>query len=666
MSRRLLLLSSSLPFLLLAANPSTAQESDFRYAYVHEVQGQVTLQRASEQEPEAGAANVPILPGDRLWTHSGSRAEVRYADGALLRLDSGTKVDFVDFDSQLVRLWSGSVILKCFDSRGFRIDAPGGSAESHEPGTYRVDVDNEGALTLSVFQGAADLSAGGGSVSVSAGESGRGSRTFLEAPYSFNTAELDDFDLWSDGLDRSTSTTRVVARGLPPVVSPYASELSESGDWVVTPDYGYVWYPQVSVGLAPYQEGRWCYTRFGYTWASNEPWGWAPYHYGRWGYNPRGWYWIPGNTWGPAWVSFAVGPFWVGWSPLGYQNYPVFAFDTFVHGWNHDSFHHGGAYPGHGDGCGWNFATRDHFGGGTGAHMDAALVRASVSRVEFLDPGARLDRNLNERAPATTRAEWRDRGPGRERFPMTQAPTGGGVSGARSTFDPSGNVRAWSSSRTLGTRETDPGAPRENARSSGQSSPAAPLTRIPRAFDDSHRDSFRTSDRVIERPRGATSFRSGEGAPPAEGRSPRADTSANDRLRSTGSPIGRPEATPRSQPGVFRQESMPPRSQPPATRQPTPAPRNSRSEVASGSRATWGGFAERPGSVRPMAAAPMHESPRSGVIGSGAGRSAPPAASSGGSRGGGSHAATSSGGASRGGGGGGGRSGGSRSGHSRD
>jgi hypothetical protein len=150
----------------------------------------------------------------------------------------------------------------------------------------------------------------------------------------------------------------------------------------------------VSVSWAPYRQGRFCYTRYGYTWVSYEPWGWAPYHYGRWGHGHRGWYWIPGSTWGPAWVSFAVGPFWVGWSPLGYHNRPVYVFDDYIH-----PHRRGHRRPGpHDRDGGWNFATRDEFGRRTAhARLDPALVRASASTVAVYDEGAPLDRDLKPR-----------------------------------------------------------------------------------------------------------------------------------------------------------------------------------------------------------------------------------------------------------------------------
>lgn len=98
----------------------------------------------------------------------------------------------------------------------------------------------------------------------------------------------------------------------------FYEELSYYGDWVMTRDYGWAWFPRnVHPYWRPYTDGRWVTTEYGWTWVSYEPFGWATYHYGRWAMDPRfGWLWFPGTTWGPAWVSWQHGGGYVGWAPL--------------------------------------------------------------------------------------------------------------------------------------------------------------------------------------------------------------------------------------------------------------------------------------------------------------------------------------------------------------
>ena len=98
----------------------------------------------------------------------------------------------------------------------------------------------------------------------------------------------------------------------------FYEELSPYGDWVLTRDYGWAWFPyDVHPYWRPYSDGRWVVTEYGWTWVSYEPFGWATYHYGRWARDPRfGWLWVPGTIWGPAWVSWQHGGGYLGWAPL--------------------------------------------------------------------------------------------------------------------------------------------------------------------------------------------------------------------------------------------------------------------------------------------------------------------------------------------------------------
>lgn len=99
----------------------------------------------------------------------------------------------------------------------------------------------------------------------------------------------------------------------------FYDELSPYGTWVYSPEYGYVWAPNVEAGFAPYATaGHWVFTFFGWTWVSDYAWGWAPFHYGRWFVDPYyGPLWIPGYEWGPAWVMWRSAPGYYGWAPMG-------------------------------------------------------------------------------------------------------------------------------------------------------------------------------------------------------------------------------------------------------------------------------------------------------------------------------------------------------------
>ena len=429
----------SVGFLALAT-VGVAQEYTYESGYIRFVDGSVSLQRAQNPEPEQGSVNLPVLPGDRLWTTASSFAEVRFVDGTLVRLGEETKIDFMAFGAEPnIRLWNGSIVVKVDSaSSRVRIDTPSGSVYQQTAGTYRVDVVDGITTTVSVLEGVAELASEQSSVLVAAGQ-----RSILDAggqpqePFVLDAARSDGLDSWSRARDREDPRRRSVPLAeVPTEAHYYADDLADYGTWRENEDYGSVWYPTGGGNSwAPYRDGRWSYTSYGYTWVSYEPWGWAPYHYGRWGYNHYGWYWVPGRHWSPAWVSFAVGPAWIGWSPLGYHGGSVFAYDHGFYGRGHYPHHQGRRYyrggkavPRHvyDHGAGWNFSDKVHFGRRGKARLRASDVRSTSARARVHHQGAVLDRNMI--AHARNSDTVAPRGPRGNPF-TTRA----GVSGTRGT-----------------------------------------------------------------------------------------------------------------------------------------------------------------------------------------------------------------------------------------
>jgi hypothetical protein len=321
MARRWLVL------ILAAGLPAAggAQES-FLDARIRYVEPGVTIQRASETGAEEALPNLPFLPGDRVWTDERGRTEVQFADGTVIRVDSRSKLDYVAREREdlvVLRLWSGGLYVHGRNP-GMSIETPGGVVEIGRGGVYRVDVDS-GEARLSVYEGEARLD----SARVRSGERAYARRgESAEGPERFDRAAGDEFARWN--AERGERDERAEARPeyLPEEIAPYAGELESNGTWYYESEVGHVWRPRVGPGWQPYSDGRWVWTAYGWTWVPYEGWGWAPFHYGRWGHSASlGWYWIPSAGWGPAWVSWAVGPSYVGWCPLGYRDRPALVYD---------------------------------------------------------------------------------------------------------------------------------------------------------------------------------------------------------------------------------------------------------------------------------------------------------------------------------------------------
>jgi hypothetical protein len=305
--------------------------------------GGLTTQTIAQQEISEAALNSPVAPGDRLWTDSG-RAEIQLADSSVIWMDEGTRlsvrslseIDSPNERANLLALEQGSLRLEVRASPPadgvFQIDAEAGSVYLLSAGSFRIDSDS-GVTTVSSIRGVAELSGDTGSVLVRSGErsSVRSGRSPAE-PRRFNTLREDDFDQFcqersevyfrsADGRDPYEE----IEREVPQEVHPYLGELAAHGAWHSVPTYGWVWRPAYVGFWGPYVNGHWTWCPAGWVWVSEDIWGWAPYHYGRWDLvGDFGWVWIPGARWRGAWVSFAVGPSYVGWCPLNYYDRPVF------------------------------------------------------------------------------------------------------------------------------------------------------------------------------------------------------------------------------------------------------------------------------------------------------------------------------------------------------
>ena len=315
----------------LVASTALAEDG-YRHGRVFFVEPGVTLQRATEVSAEEALANLPFLPGDRVWTDSAGRAEFQFPDGTLVRLDRRSKLDYSGHEEGqeervVLRLWSGQHVPAGAHAR--RCPLRGRDAGRHGPGARPRDAARRRRFRRDARERLRRR--GDPRRRSAAGTLAAGERTYArwggeaEEPRRFEPgAENDDFAQW-DGMRESEE--RSAARSseyLPDELDAYAGEFERNGQWQYEGAVGYVWVPRVESGWQPYSNGQWAWTPYGYTWVPNERWGWAPSHYGRWGVSASlGWYWMPGSTWGPGWVSWAVGGGYVGWCPLGWRDQPI-------------------------------------------------------------------------------------------------------------------------------------------------------------------------------------------------------------------------------------------------------------------------------------------------------------------------------------------------------
>ncbi len=327
---------------------------------------------------------VLLLDGDGIRTRNG-RAEVVFADGTLLHVDSDAEIEMLSPDR--IRLLAGRLLLRisAAATRPYHVDTPTATVRLESRGEYHVIADPRRGLDVSVARGLAEIDDGSQRMAVRAGESAWLAAPGARALYrSFNSARWDAFAQWA--AERSHGfTTAQSATYLPSELRPYGLVFDQYGRWDHVAPHGYVWFPSVDVAWRPYFDGWWGHTRYGWTWYGHDRWAWPTHHYGRWGFNGA-WFWMPTRVWGPAWVSWGYTGGYVSWAPLGWDGLPSIAL------WprrDHPAF-----WPNYSPWRAWTIVPRHHFG-------PRWPVRAHAIDGDRLDEGARRAMVVGNRGPGT-------------------------------------------------------------------------------------------------------------------------------------------------------------------------------------------------------------------------------------------------------------------------
>jgi hypothetical protein len=293
------------------------QDPSNRVAQLNYTTGSVSFQPGGQGDWVDAVQNRPLTSGDNLWADQNSRAELHVGSTAL-RIDSQTSLTFLTLNDQMtqLRLSAGALIVRIRnieDGTTFEVDTPNLAFDIQSPGEYRIDVNADGNETLTtVWQGRGEVSGGGDSFVVNAGEQARFSGTDQLEHETAQIPESDDFDNWAFQRDQQEDRSES-AKYISPETTGY-EDLDQYGSWHQEPDYGAVWTPSgIGPDWAPYQNGHWVWIDpWGWTWVETEPWGFAPFHYGRWAFIRSSWCWVPGPVavrpvYSPAFVAFVGG-----------------------------------------------------------------------------------------------------------------------------------------------------------------------------------------------------------------------------------------------------------------------------------------------------------------------------------------------------------------------
>lgn len=364
-----MLLMVLLAMLLAAVGARAQDDPPGRVGRLSETQGTVWFYDTAENEWVAALRNRPIVAGDRLATDAGGRAEVQIGSNTL-RLDGDTELVMQALDDERIvaGLQRGTLALRARSSevaREIAVETPAGRVLPQRAGHYRVDVEGPGAF-VAAWSGSVRFDATDSALDVQAGQRAQFWREGAQTHYTWAQAARDPFTDWALAQDRADeSRLAALGRDISPELTG-VDELGRYGQWDSHPEYGNLWYPNVSAGWAPYRAGQWLWVApWGWTWVDDAPWGFAPFHYGRWVQSGGRWAWAPGSyvsrpVYAPALVAWVGGsnvsvgvgiggPPYVGWVPLA-------PWEPYVPGWRYAPRHRDGFDPWYGRGrppAGW-------------------------------------------------------------------------------------------------------------------------------------------------------------------------------------------------------------------------------------------------------------------------------------------------------------------------
>src|SRR5215510_11087144 len=322
-----------------------AQEPIIRVARISLIEGEVSYQRANDSKDDWYEAdlNLPLDVSDQLYTGPDGRVEIQLSGRNIVRISKNTNLRFTQFNTGAVQLalatGTATFRIDSLDKRQFavvdtndgnpdepvyfEVDSPTVAITLLREGIYRVDVKDDGTTEVIVRRGQAEVySRELGTMTVREG------RRFIIDGIDQNNFQItrigdkDNWDRWNEKRDDDLFSRLEANRSRKyiPEEIPGVYDLDNHGEWIETPDYGWVWSPHgVSGDWAPYRHGCWrWYHSYGWTWVSHEPWGWVPYHYGRWAYWGSRWCWIPVVTSGWRWSPHHVVFF--GWGDNDYRD----------------------------------------------------------------------------------------------------------------------------------------------------------------------------------------------------------------------------------------------------------------------------------------------------------------------------------------------------------
>jgi len=324
--------------------------------------------REGEKFAEIAVLNLPLAPGDTIWTTDSRRCEIQFDNGTIIRLDLNTELKIETILAQslssrkkmsnlLLRQGGIYVMYKEYNfNEMFQVITPNTAVKMKNNAVAMIRIQNDGSTDVQVKYGKAYALFGPDEDHLEEKKINKLERlTISKDNKSQLGAYLDntDFELWNNSINENFEELHEGKSAIPEPILRYPKAIvyfaqkysNRYGEWVWDNLYGYVWVPYFNQYFPwgnwdPYFYGNWREINGQLFWVPGEPWGWVPYHLGLWTWDKnRGWMWLPGSLFAPAWVTwdFFMGFYcWRPWSFLDWYFYPMYdsyAYNRYYYNW---------------------------------------------------------------------------------------------------------------------------------------------------------------------------------------------------------------------------------------------------------------------------------------------------------------------------------------------
>jgi len=318
--------------MLIGASGLSAEEFDGSiYGHISHVDGNATLLRQDKTEHKA-VVNLPVAPGDQIYTSDKGRIELQFDNGTIIRLDkdSRLKVTTVMAPSlttkwkiTTLQLMRGrlSSINQSYNREMFQIITPNAAVELKRSATAYIDLRENGDTFLYAKRGKFKVMYGEDIHELKTDDISGDKGFLVTADHKLvQEGKVNiDFLAWNEYINRNFKDLHYGVSKVPKKIYRFNKGLvywaekwsSLYGEWVYDDLFGYVWKPAdelFSFSRRPFFHANFVRVNGQLFLVPQQAWGWVPAHMGTWVWNTkRGWTWIPGDTFNSG---FNSDPFW--------------------------------------------------------------------------------------------------------------------------------------------------------------------------------------------------------------------------------------------------------------------------------------------------------------------------------------------------------------------